>query len=242
MLKILFSPAEGKFAGGLRTPSELLGSTDARYDILKKYNDIVLGDDTKAICKLVGLKKESDCDKYKEDIFTSPHMDAIERYSGVAYKYLDFTTLKNDAQDYLRKNCIIFSNLYGPILGGESIANYKVSQGEKVGDIAPEKFYKERFSYQLDLFLQNCEILDLRAGYYDLFYTIKKPYTTLKFLKNGKSVSHWAKAYRGIVLREIAKNNISSLEEFQALEIENLTLKEIHVIKNKTEIIYEIKE
>lgn len=82
----------------------------------------------------------------------------------------------------------------------------------------------------------------MRAGYYDKFYDVKKPYTTLKFLKNGKTVSHWAKAYRGIVLREIAKNNISSLEEFQALEIENLTLKEILLIKNKTEIIYEIKE
>lgn len=57
MLKILFSPSEGKFTGGLRTSEELLGSTDARYEILKKYNDIVLGDDTKAMSELVGLKK-----------------------------------------------------------------------------------------------------------------------------------------------------------------------------------------
>jgi hypothetical protein len=64
----------------------------------------------------------------------------------------------------------------------------------------------------------------------------------LKFLKNGKSVSHWAKAYRGIVLREIAKNNVDSLESFRALEIENLSVAEIKVIKNKTEIVYDIHD
>ena len=75
---------------------------------------------------------------------------------------------------------------------------------------------------------------------YDKFYKVTKPYTTLKFLKNGKTVSHWAKAYRGLVLRAIAKNNISSLEEFKSLEIENLSVHEIKVIKNKTEIVYNI--
>ena len=92
----------------------------------------------------------------------------------------------------------------------------------------------------MNLYLANNEILDLRAGYYDKFYKTTKPYTTLKFLKNGKSVSHWAKAYRGIVLREIAKHNISSLKEFNSLEIEGLNISEIKTTKNKTEIIYNI--
>lgn len=90
--------------------------------------------------------------------------------------------------------------------------------------------------------LANHEILDLRAGYYDKFYKTKERYTTLKFLKNGKTVSHWAKAYRGIVLREIALNNITTLDEFIALDIKNLQVKEIKTIKNKTEIIYDILE
>ena len=92
----------------------------------------------------------------------------------------------------------------------------------------------------MDLYLGKDEILDLRAGYYDKFYKVTKPYTTLKFLKGGKTVSHWAKAYRGLVLRELAKNNINSIEEFKSLEIETLQIKEIKVIKNKTEIVYNI--
>ncbi|WP_297484048.1 peroxide stress protein YaaA, partial [Sulfurimonas sp.] len=111
-----------------------------------------------------------------------------------------------------------------------------------IGNITPEKFYKKRFSYQIDLYLNAHEVLDLRAGYYDKFYKSTKPYTTLKFLKNGKTVSHWAKAYRGIVLREIAKHNIVSIEAFMQLEIEGLNVAEIKVIKNKTEIVYNIVE
>lgn len=90
------------------------------------------------------------------------------------------------------------------------------------------------------MYLGNCHILDLRAGYYDKFYKVTSPYTTLKFLKDGKTVSHWAKAYRGLVLKAVAQNNINSMDEFMALEIENLQVKEIKVIKNKTEIVYNI--
>lgn len=241
MLKILFSPSEGKTSGGVENISqEIFGSTEKRAKILKEYNHIVLSRDETSITELFGIKKFSACTEYIQDIYNAPLMSAIERYNGVAYEYLSFPTLDEDSKSYLQENTIIFSNLYGPILGGDMIPNYKVKQGNSVGSISPEKFYQENFTDILDAYLQNDEILDLRAGYYEKFYKIKKAYTTLKFLKNGKSVSHWAKAYRGIVLKEIAKNAITNLEDFGSLEIENLALKEIKKIKNKTEIIYDI--
>ncbi|MCD4667618.1 MAG: YaaA family protein [Sulfurimonas sp.] len=240
MLKILFSPSEGKNSGGDEKKRELLGSNNARNEILNEYNKIVLSGDEEAIKNLFGFKKFSDCKPYINDINNSALMSAIQRYQGVAYDYLEYSSLDEKAQEYLKTNTIIFSNLYGAVLGGDTIANYKVKQGNDIGTIIPDKFYKERFTYQLDLYFNNDEILDLRAGYYDKFYKVTKPYTTLKFLKNGKTVSHWAKAYRGLVLRELAKHNISSIEEFMTLEIDTLQIKEIKVIKNKTEIIYNI--
>ena len=240
MLKILFSPSEGKNSGGSSKKKELLGATNARDEILNAYNEIALSKDEEAIKALFGIKKWNDCQPYINDVFNSALMPAIERYQGVAYDYLKYSDLNLDAQEYLQKNTLIFSNLYGPILGGDPIANYKVKQGNNIGSIVPDKFYKERFTYQLDLYLNKDEILDLRAGYYDKFYKLTKPYTTLKFLKDGKTVSHWAKAYRGIVLRELAKHDIKSIEEFMSLEIEGLQVKEIKVVKNKTEIIYNI--
>jgi len=240
MLKILFSPSEGKNSGGQEEVQELLGALDARKEILDTYNNIVLSGDEEKIKQLFGFKKFSECQPYINDIYNSPLMCAIKRYQGVAYNYLQYNELNTASQEYLKNNTLIFSNLYGPILGGDVIANYKVKQGNTIGDIAPDKFYKERFSYQLDLYLAKDDVLDLRAGYYDKFYKLSKPYTTLKFLKNGKTVSHWAKAYRGIVLREIAKAGIETLDDFMKLEIENLQIHEIQEQKLKREIVYNI--
>ena len=240
MLRVLFSPSEGKNSGGDETKKDLLGSNEARKSILNEYNKIVMSQDEEKIKELFGIKKFSACEPYIKDIFNSPLMCAIERYQGVAYDYLEYKTLSTQEQNYLKEHTIIFSNLYGAILGGDAIANYKVKQGNNIGEIVPDKFYKDRFSYQLDLYLAKDEILDLRAGYYDKFYKSNKNYTTLKFLKGGKTVSHWAKAYRGLVLKALAQNNISSMEEFMALEIDTLQVKEIKVIKNKTEIVYNI--
>jgi len=242
MLKILFSPAEGKNIGGIEEKKTLLGSNEARTTILDKYNNIIKNGDEQEIKKLFGFKTFKQCEPYINDIYNSQLMCAIQRYQGVAYDYLNYSSLDKTQQQYLKENTIIFSNLYGAILGGDTIANYKVKQGNDIGDISPDRFYKDRFSYQLDLFLAKDEILDLRAGYYDKFYKINKPYTTLKFLKNGKTISHWAKAYRGIILRELALASITSIDEFMKLEIQNLSVKEIRKTKNKTEIIYDIKD
>ena len=240
MLKILFSPSEGKKSVGSEKSHEILGALDARDEILNTYNNIVNSKNKEDIKKLFGYKKFSECEPYIVDVFNSPLMCAVERYQGVAYDYLEFSSLDAKAKEYIKKNTIIFSNLYGAIFAGDAIANYKVKQGNKIGNIVADRFYKDRFSYQLDLLLSRDEVLDLRAGYYDKFYKTTKPYTTLKFLKGGKVVSHWAKAYRGLVLRAVALNNIQTMEEFMALEIEGLVVHEIKTIKNKTEIVYNI--
>ena len=241
MLYTLFSPSEGKNAGGtVSKREEILFGYAPREEILQTYNKIVNSKETEAIKALFGIKKESEIMPYLHDLFTAPHLACIERYSGVAYGYLDYPSLEREAQQYLQKQVIIFSNLYGPLLGGDKIANYKVKQGNKVGDITPEKFYKQRFSYQLDLQLMDHEILDLRAGYYEKFYKCSQEYTTLKFLKAGKTVSHWAKAYRGIVLRVLAKHQVETLDELMKLEIEGLKVEEMKKIKNRREIVYSI--
>ena len=242
MLITLFSPAETKNQGGTLIKSELFGAASSRNDILKTYNQLLQTKDYSVLKILFGIANEDEFQYYLRGTDTDELMHAVERYSGVAYEYLDFTSLEDDAKKYLYNNLIIFSNLYGPILAKDPVAYYKVKQGSNIGNIAPDKYYKERFTYQLDLFLQNREILDLRAGYYDKFYKITQPYTTLKFLKNDKVVSHWAKAYRGIVLREIAKHGITTLDALYALNIQGLHVREILKRNNHTEVIYDIRE
>ena len=243
-MKILLAPSETKKSGGDASfnPNTLLFETllPHRTKLLHAYINVLQKGDIPTLSKMFGLKKEADILAHKKDIIHELTMKAIQRYTGVAFDYLGYENLDEDSQHYIDSHVILFSNLFGPIRASDLIPEYKLKQGEAVGEIKTEKFYNEHSADLMEEYLMEDEILDLRAGFYDKFYKPSKPYTTLKFIKEGKVVSHWAKAYRGIVLREIAKAGIESLEAFMKLPIEGLSIKEIQTKKNKTEIIYEI--
>lgn len=243
-MKILLAPSETKRPGGavsFQLETLLFESLlPHRTKLLHTYINILQKGDMQLLSKMFGLKKESDILNHTKDIIHEPAMKAIERYTGVAFDYLGYETLDANAQHYIDRHVILFSNLFGPLRASDNIPEYKLKQGQAVGDIKTEKFYHEHASVLLERYLADDEILDLRAGFYDKFYTPQKSYTTLKFIKDGKVVSHWAKAYRGIVLREIAKSEPGTLEECMKLPIEGLSIQEIQTKKNKTEIIYEI--
>jgi len=241
MLRILFSPSEGKNKGGTHEPMHLFGTIEARKEILMRYNQLIASGDKEAICKLFGLKEYEDALPYICDIYTAPTTKAVMRYSGVAYDYLAYETLDQTAQEYIDRSVMIFSNLFGPIQASDRIPLYKVKQTNAIAEIKPELFYKEHFSQKLHTLFEGDEVLDLRAGYYEKFYRLKQPYMTLKFLKNNKIVSHWAKAYRGAILRQMAINRIQTLSELLKMEMEDLIIKEIKEQKNKKEIVYEIR-
>lgn len=243
---ILFAPSEGKRSGGntssLSSSSMIFPSLyEKRLEVLSKYESVVQHGDNASLKELFGIKDEKEYDRYKISFDNAPTMKAIERYDGVAYDYLAYSTLDASQQAYIDRNVILFSNLFGPIGAGDFIPDYKLKQGSTIESMAPEKFYKKHFTDSLDEWIGEEEVLDLRAGFYDKFYTSRNLPMTLKFLKNGKTVSHWAKAYRGLVLRTIACSKIKSLEDFASLEIDGLTLCETIKSDKKNEIIYTIE-
>ena len=244
-MKILLAPSETKKSGGKFpfNPNQLLFKelSPLRIKILHTYINTLQQGDMHILSKMFGIKKEADILKHKKDIIHELTMKAIERYTGVAFDYLGYENLHSNAQAYIDEHVILFSNLFGRIRSSDYIPEYKLKQGEVVGEIKPEKFYNEHAALLIETYLEKEEILDLRAGFYDKFYKPSKSYTTLKFIKNGKVVSHWAKAYRGIVLREIAKAGVHSIEAFMQLHIKGLILQEIQTKKNKTELIYSIE-
>lgn len=62
----------------------------------------------------------------------------------------------------------------------------------------------------------------------------------MKFIKNGKMISHFAKYFRGKILKEIAQNQLDNNKKIIAFNFTDLKLIEIHKIQNKTEILYKI--
>lgn len=247
-MKILFSPSEAKSTHSpINTPLyenlsfKKLYST--RLHVMEKYSTFLKSASLQELSKMVGIKDEEELKSYRNlDILNSSLERAILRYTGVGYKYLDFPSLATDEKEVILSSMIIFSNLFGPIVAKDSLPYYKLKQGEKIGDFIPYTYYKEHTSKTLDEFLQGELIVDLRAGFYDKFYKPKHEIITLKFFKDGKIVSHYAKAYRGLIARDLAKYNPQNEKEFQDIQFPNLQVKEIKIQKNIKTYLYEITQ
>lgn len=244
-MKILFSPSEAKTAvssnkfidrGDFIFPNLY----EKRCEILKIYDDFLQTATAKKISKLFGVKNLTDEPSLRESIFKKGAIKAVLRYDGVAYKHLDYRSLDSAAQDFIDKNTLIFSNLFGPVTAADMLPEYKLKQGERIDGLNLEEFYRQNFSGEIDEWLGDDDILDLRAEFYEKFYRIRKPFSTFKFLKNGKVVSHYAKAYRGIVLRQVAQNGVKNFDELCKMDIENLRLTDVKKTGSKSEFLVQI--
>lgn len=244
-MKILFSPSEAKSA--LNTGSPINEKSfvfenlyDKRAEILKRYDDFLKIADVNQISKLFGIKNLKDGDELRQSVFYKGSVKAVLRYDGVAYRHLKYKTLPEEAKKFIDENTMIFSNLFGPILAKNPLPEYKLKQGEKISGLNIENFYKREFGDAIDKWLGDDDIIDLRAEFYEKFYKIKRPYTTFKFVKNGKAISHYAKAYRGAVLRLIALKTPKTADEIGKIKMENLRLIDVKKIGPKSEILLEI--
>ena len=244
-MKILFSPSEAKTAvssnkfidrGDFIFPNLY----EKRCGILKIYDDFLQKATVEKISKLFGVKNLTDEPSLRESLFKKGAIKAVLRYDGVAYKHLDYRSLDSAAQDFIDKNTLIFSNLFGPVLATDALPEYKLKQGERIDGLNLEEFYRQNFSGEIDGWLGDDDILDLRAEFYEKFYRIRKPFATFKFLKNGKVVSHYAKAYRGIVLRQVAQNGVKNFDELCKMDIENLRLIDVKKTGPKSEFLVQI--
>jgi len=245
-MKILLAPAEAKNSGGkehafCKNNFSFPSLFEKREFIFDRYEEHIKSLNIEDLKKWFGLKNEIEVKKYQESLKNKASMKAIQRYNGVAFDALDYEGLSQDEQSYIDRNVVLFSNLFGPIYANDCIPDYKYKQGAKLPNINIEKYYNENFTQILDDELGD-EIIDIRAGYYEKFYKVKKASVlTFKFIKEGKVVSHWAKHYRGKLLQVLARNKVQTIEQFMNIEIEGLKLIEIQEKKNIKLLIMEIK-
>ena len=245
-MKILLAPAETKNQGGeAKSYSQenffLPELFPKRDEVYTRYEKLLESSSIEELSKWFGLKKLDEVQRYKESLNNKKTMKAIQRYNGVAFDAIEYDTLNETQQAYIDENVILFSNLFGPIKANDLIPDYKYKQGAKLPEIGVEKFYMDNFTAALDEYVGD-EIIDLRAGHYEKFYKVKKANVlTFKFIKDGKVVSHWAKHYRGALLKHLAKNNIVSIADFMNSNVPGLKLIEIQEKKNVKLLIMEIE-
>ncbi|AJC85956.1 YaaA family protein [Campylobacter sp. RM16704] len=242
---ILFSPSESKNKIATHEPINCESFVfkhkyNKRIEALNKYQEFIKNCSILDLEKFFGVKDINEIHNLSQNILNQKTIKAIKRYNGVAFEHLDYSSLNANSKKYIDENVLIFSNLFGPILAKDLIPYYKFKQGEKIKDFNIEKFYKENFSKDIDGLLENKTIIDLRAKFYEKFYTIKQPFITFVFLKNSKIISHYAKAYRGIILKILAQHNINTKEEIFNKLPNDLKIKEIKKQGLKEEIVLQV--
>ncbi len=122
-MTILFSPSESKRPGGSLPPleptslifPELYGK---RLEVMERYERLLAEASGEELADMFGLKERSEFERYRTPFESAPTMKALLRYDGVAYGYLDYPSLPTQAQEYLERHLLIFSNLFGPIGAG----------------------------------------------------------------------------------------------------------------------------
>ncbi len=221
-------------------------------EVLEAYKELLQRGKESEIKQVFGVKNihldEIAC---AQNLMQSPLLPAVLRYIGVAFSALDFEHLPKDAQEYLNRHLLIFSNLLGLLRAEDEIPYYDLKQGEgfqwgavqfdtrsfyaKNSDKIWEYLVKQNTKNPKD----SLEILDLRAGFYQKCFLLNKIPPHLEsyhfvvyqpnFIKNGKVVSHYAKHYRGALLRACAKEKLIHLADLKTLHLEGLELESLQI-------------
>ena len=177
--------------------------------------------------------------RYKN--WKSPHSyentdtkQAIFTYSGHLFKNIEVNSLKNEELEYLQKNLLIFSTLYGALKPFDLIMPYRLDflSNIKIKEKNLYDFWKKDITEYLNK-IDTQYLINLASNEY--FKAIDKKLINKKVIdivfkefKNGKykTISMSAKKMRGRFINFIAKNNIDKLEQLKEFNYDDYKFSE----------------
>ena len=215
-MKILIPPSEGK--AKVKPTKTLFSKTNFRFE--QEVNQVVrllelIDDEDLRSVYGTSAEKALMFHRQNQDIFNSPCAPAIERYTGVVYEHIDWSTLSEKAKDYMEKYIYIFSGLFGLLTPKTPIPDYKL----KMNVLS----LQHHWCPFLTEALQNEKvIIDLLPQVHRKAYNKGKNVISIDFqvIKKGKksAAGHFGKAVKGQFIRYIAENQIKSTDDFGGFE------------------------
>jgi len=169
---------------------------------------------------------------------------AIFRYSWVMYKAIDYKNMSTKWKDFLNKNFLIFSWMYGILKPQDKIWNYKLPL-EKSDlykfwwDKIPEKIIELKPDFIVNLLPINyAKLIWLGTNCSRHKKKLEKILNSwikvinVNFLKkDGKKISHWVKKIKWEWIKNICENNIVDYKQFW-WEIVKNELIDVNIVKN----------
>ncbi|MEV0596190.1 YaaA family protein [Nonomuraea cavernae] len=136
---------------------------------------------------------------------TAATLPAAELYTGVLYDNLGLGTLDDDARRRAEESVLIFSGLWGVLKVTDQVPPYRLSMGVNLpplGGLAT--FWRPLLSKQLDR-LPGL-VVDLRSATYAGAWQPGDRSVAVRVFRDGKVVSHMAKATRGEIARALLES------------------------------------
>jgi hypothetical protein len=183
-----------------------------------------MGGSPEARSKLLGVKaaKAEEATAVNLVVATAPTMPAIDRYTGVLYDALDYSSLPAKVRRGVDRQVVVFSGLWGLVRPTDPIPDYKLKMGASLPGLGkPARFWKPLISDTMaDAVAASGTdmVWDLlpneHAAAWDPSVTGRR--VRVRFLddvvKNGEqtlvTVSHWNKLLKGALVRHVVEHGL----------------------------------
>lgn len=229
-MKIIISPAksldfESKAATSLHTNPRFLDDSEKLNKKLKTISRNKLGELMSISPVLASLNYERN-QEWVSDYNLEKGKQAVYAFTGEAYRGLDVESLEEEKLPFLQENLRIISGLYGILKPLDVILPYRLEMGTrlKVGrDNNLYEFWGDKLAKALNEEMEEGELLvNLASNEYNKAVLNKALKATVitpvfKDFKNGqlKTIMMFAKKARGMMVRYIVDNQITSAEDLK---------------------------
>ena len=245
-MKILLSPAKMM---NLETDAKWKATTPQFLEQSQKIMNVMKEMSATDLEKLMKISKDiADMNVERNQVWNvkptaKKAIPAALAFKGEVYRGLDASTMDDASISYFTKNAFLLSGLYGILRPSDKVMLYRLEMGSKL-DVNGSKnlygFWKDTLTPFVNSKLKKGEfILNLASNEYAKVLdrkSLKVPVYDVEFqdYKNGelKKIMMYFKHARGAMARYCAENNVTTLDEVKAYDVEgyrfdeNLSTKE----------------
>jgi len=229
-MKILIPPSEGK--AKVRPSDVLFKDTNFQFaKYTQQIVDLLCLIENEDLTSVYGTTQDKAImfHRQNQDVFNSKCVPAIERYTGVVYNHIEWESLSTKAKNYMKKNILIFSGLFGLLTPDTMIPDYKL----KMNVLSLKSLWGPIISD----YLKNEDIIfDLLPQVHRKAYTPNKNTVQIDFLvqhKGKKSAAgHFGKAVKGQFIRFLATHQITNIKDFKNFEYDGFKWDGKQFVKN----------
>jgi cytoplasmic iron level regulating protein YaaA (DUF328/UPF0246 family) len=199
---VLLPPSQGQTAparGGPRKITSFAELDPVRETVLQALVQLCRADPDKARDVLGLSPRQAGEIARNAALDRAPAAAAAKVYTGVLYEALGFATLQPAAARKAKRDIAVFSALWGAVRLGDRIPAYRCPAGVSLPGVGPlNSLWRKHLPHIKGTGL----VIDMRSGPYAAMGRLDGA-VTLKVVQDGKVVSHFNKAVKGRLVRDL---------------------------------------